>query len=226
MSIPSLLTRSVAEAVGTFVLVFAAAGSVMVTELSNSPVSSLVPSFGSGLVVAAMVYVFGPVSGAHINPAVTLGLALSKHMPWRHTPAYWAAQIAGASAAAGTLRLMLGNAADLGRHAPSGGTLPSLSMEIVLTFILVLVISAVVANPSRLGTVSGVAIGGTVFLGTMLGEPVSGGSMNPARSFGPALVGWTWTEHWLYWVGPTIGAAMGAIFYQRLSAHSEEGDTG
>ena len=101
MSIPRLLTRSAAEAVGTFVLVFAAAGAVMVTELSNDPVSSLVPSFGSGLVVAAMVYVFGPVSGAHINPAVTLALALSKHIPWRHTPAYWAAQIAGTSARGG-----------------------------------------------------------------------------------------------------------------------------
>ena len=226
MSIPRLLTRSAAEAVGTFVLVFAAAGSVMVTELSNNQVSSLVPSFGSGLVVAAMVYVFGPISGAHINPAVTLVLALSKHMPWRHTPAYWAAQIAGASAAAGTLRLMLGNAAGLGGHSPSGGNLESLSMEIVLTFILLLVISAVVANPSRLGSVSGVIIGGTVFLGTMLGESVSGGSMNPARSFGPALVGWTWTHHWLYWVGPIIGAAAGAVFYHRLhAAHSEEGDT-
>ena len=101
MSIPRLLTRSAAEAVGTFILVFAAAGSVMVTELSNNQVSSLVPSFGSGLVVAAMVYVFGPISGAHINPAVTLALALNKHMPWRHTPAYWAAQIAGASARGG-----------------------------------------------------------------------------------------------------------------------------
>ena len=102
----------------------------------------------------------------------------------------------------------------------------SLSMEIVLTFILLLVISAVVANPSRLGSVSGVIIGGTVFLGTMLGESVSGGSMNPARSFGPALVGWTWTHHWLYWVGPIIGAAMGAFFYHQLHlVHSEEGDT-
>ena len=225
MTIPRLLTQSVSEAVGTFVLVFAAAGSVMVTELSNNHVSSLAPSFGSGLVVAAMVYVFGSISGAHINPAVTLALALSKHMPWRHTPAYWAAQVIGASAAAGTLRLMLGDVAGLGGHAPSGGTLQSLSMEIVLTFILVVVISAVVANPSRLGSVSGVAIGGTVFLGTMLGEPVSGGSMNPARSFGPALVGWTWSDHWLYWVGPIIGAAMGAIFYHRIHlAHSEEGD--
>ena len=226
MSIPRLLTQSTAEAVGTFVLVFAAAGSVMVTELSSTPVASLVPSLGSGLVVLAMVYVFGPISGAHINPAVTLGLALSRRMPWRHTPAYWAAQIAGASAAAGALRLMLGDTAGLGGHAPSGGILQSLSMEIVLTFILVLVISAVVANPGRLGSVSGVAIGGTVFLGTMLGEPVSGGSMNPARSFGPALVDWAWTDHWLYWVGPILGGAAGALFYKRLHAtHSKEEDS-
>ena len=99
-------------------------------------------------------------------------------------------------------------------------------MEVVLTFILLLAISGVVANPSRFGSVSGVIIGGTVFLGTMLGEPVSGGSMNPSRSFGPALVGWTWTHHWLYWVGPIIGAAMGALFYHRLHlAHYEGGDT-
>ena len=174
MSIPRLLTRSAAEAVGTFVLVFAAAGAVMVTELSNDPVSSLVPSFGSGLVVAAMVYVFGPVSGAHINPAVTLALALSKHIPWRHTPAYWAAQITGTSARGGHpaadawKRSRTGRPLAVGQHlgVTVDGGCPNLHPS--------------PGHQRRRGESQqarqrvGVIIGGTVFLGTMVGESISG----------------------------------------------------
>ena len=216
MKTPPPLLRFVAEAIGTFTLVFAAAGSVMVEELSDGLVTPLGVALSAGLAVMATVYAVGHISGAHINPAVTLGLLLTRRLPWRDAPAYWGAQVGGAVLAAGTLRAVLGDVASMGGHRPSGGVASSLGLEVALTFSLMLVIMAVVANSERIGKASGLVIGGTVFLGVLVGGPISGGSMNPARSFGPALVGWTWTAHWVYWVGPPLGATLGAAAYWSL----------
>ena len=214
---PGILPRALAEVVGTFLLVLFAAGSVMVDERSGGLVTDLGEALSSGLIVMAMVYAIGQISGAHINPAVTLGLLLTRRLPWRDAPAYWGAQVCGAVLAAGTLRAVLGDVASMGGHRPSGDVTPSLGLEVVLTFSLMFVIMAVVANPERIGKASGSAIGGTVFLGVLVGGPISGGSMNPARSFGPALVGWTWTGHWVYWVGPLLGATLGSATYWSLA---------
>ena len=219
-----LRPRLLAEVVGTFLLVFFAAGSVMIDERSGGLVTDLGEALSSGLVVMAMVYAIGQISGAHINPAVTLGFMLTKRIPWRDAPAYWGAQIGGAVLAAGTLRALFGVVASMGGHRPSGDVAQSLGLEVVLTFVLMFVIMAVVANPERIGRASGLAIGGTVALGVLVGGPISGGSMNPARSFGPALVGWTWTAHWVYWVGPLLGATLGALAYWSLEKSLERND--
>jgi len=213
---PGILPRALAEAAGTFLLVLFAAGSVMVDERSGGLVTDLGEALSSCLIVMAMVYAVGRISGAHINPAVTLGLLLTRRFRLRDAPAYWGAQIGGGVLAAGALRAVLGDVASVGGHRPSGDVVPSLGLEVVLTFSLMFVIMAVVANPERIGKASGLAIGGTVFLGVLVGGPISGGSMNPARSFGPALVGWTWTAHWVYWVGPLLGATLGAAAYRSL----------
>jgi len=213
---PGILPRAFAEVVGTFLLVLFAAGSVMVDERSGGLVTDLGEALSSGLIVMAMVYAIGRISGAHINPAVTLGLLLTRRFPWRDAPAYWGAQVGGAVLAAGTLRAVLGDVASMGGHRPSGDVAPSLGLEVALTFSLLFVIMAVVANPERIGKASGLVIGGTVFLGVLVGGPISGGSMNPARSFGPALVGWTWTAHWVYWVAPLLGATLGVAAYWSL----------
>ena len=216
MTSSSLLPRSLAEVVGTFLLVFFAAGSVMIDERSGGLVTDPGEALSSGLIVMAMVYAIGHISGAHINPAVTLGFLLTRRIPWRHSLAYWGAQIGGAVLGAGALRVMFGNIASMGGHMPSGNVIESLGLEIALTFSLMFVIMAVVSNPGKIGSASGMVIGGTVALGVLVGGPISGGSMNPARSLGPALIGWTWTAHWLYWAGPLLGATLGASAYKLL----------
>jgi MIP family channel proteins len=154
------------------------------------------------------------VSGAHFNPAVTFAFALSRHFPWVRAFAYWAAQIAGALLAAALLRVSLGADAHLGATLPSGSQGQSFVWEVVLTFFLMFVIMAVATDTRAVGEAAAIAIGGTVGLDAMFGGPVSGASMNPARSLGPALVGGNLHALWLYIVAPLVGAALGALTYQ------------
>ena len=209
--------RFVAELAGTFGLVFFAAGAVMIDELSGGTVTHVGSAITSGLIVTAMIYTVGHVSGAHINPAVTLGIALTRHLPWKQALLYWCAQVLGAVAAAGVLRALFGLVAGMGGHVPSGSAAQSFGLEIVLTFFLVFVIMAVATDRRAVGQGAALAIGATVLVGVLIGGPISGGSMNPARSFGPALVGWTWTDHWVYWAGPLVGATLGGLSYHWLS---------
>lgn len=194
-----------------------AAGVVVVDTLFDGSVTPVGIAAGGGIIVMLMVYVLGPVSGAHINPAVTLGMALSGRVAWRDVPAYWVAQIAGAAAAGGTLRMLFGLVENLGGHEPSGSAAQSLAAEVLATFMLMFVIASVVSNP-RLDPLAGVAIGGMVAVGIMFFGPVSGGSMNPARSFGPALASMSWAGHWIYWVGPALGAALAVLVHRYLLA--------
>ena len=207
--------RALAELLGTFALVFGAAGAVMADELTGGAVGPVGMALAAGFVVAAMVYALGHHSGAHINPAVTLGFALTKHLPWKDAAAYWAAQGAGAICAAAVLRGVFGPVAGIGRHAPAGGAVEAAAMEVVLTLLLMFVIMAVAAD-RRASPAAGIAIGAAVAMGILVGGPISGGSMNPARSLGPALLSWTWSGQWVYLAGPLAGAAAGALGYRWL----------
>jgi aquaporin NIP len=207
--------RLAAEALGAFALVFFGAGAIMVAAKYGA-FGQLGIAIAFGLAIAAMVYALGHISGAHLNPAVSLGFALSRHFPWRLVGAYWAAQLLGAIAAAFLLRASLGDIADVGATTPSGSDRQSFLWEIVLTFVLMLVIMAVATDTRAVGEAAAIAIGGTVALDALVGGPVSGASMNPARSLGPALAAGQFDALWIYLLAPLIGAALGALAYQLL----------
>jgi MIP family channel proteins len=203
----------VAEAVGTFALVFAGAGAIVVDARTHA-LGHVGVAITFGLVIMAMIYAVGHVSGAHFNPAVTFAFALTRHFPWTRAAAYWGAQVAGALLAAVAIRSSLGKDAQLGATLPSGSQAQSFVWELVLTFFLMFVIMAVATDTRAVGEAAAIAIGGTVGLDAMFGGPISGASMNPARSIGPALVVADVHALWLYIVAPLTGATLGALTYQ------------
>jgi aquaporin NIP len=202
-----------AEAIGTFALVFAGAGAVMV-DAKTGALGQVGIALTFGLVIAAMIYAVGHISGAHFNPAVSFAFAISRHFPWARLSAYWGAQIAGALAAALLLRALLGDVGNVGATLPSGSQGQSFAWEIVLTFLLMFVITAVATDTRAVGEAAALAIGATVGLDAMFGGPISGASMNPARSLGPGLVAGELSALWLYVAGPLVGATLGALAYQ------------
>lgn len=207
------LRAYVAEAVGTFLLVFAGPGAAVINSVSGGGVTSLGIGLSFGLVVMVAIFAIGHISGAHINPAVTLTFATFGSFPWRHVPVYIVAQLVGATTAALTLRLLFGNVAGLGSTVPTDGAGQALGLEIVITFFLMFVIMAVATDERAVPGAAAVAIGGYVALAATFSGPIAGASMNPARSFGPAIASGTWNEHWVYWLGPIAGALLGALVY-------------
>ncbi len=212
------MRRCAAEFVGTFLLVFAGPGAVIVNGVSGGGVGSLGIGLSFGLAVMAAIYAVGHLSGAHINPAVTLAFALTRHFPWRLVPAYIVSQLAGACAASATHLALFGDVANLGATVPSGSPLQAAFLELILTLFLMFVVSAVATDVRAVGGAAAIAIGGYVALAATFAGPIAGASMNPARSFGPALVSGTWTAHWAYWAGPVTGAALGALIYRYVRA--------
>ena len=198
----------VAEFIGTFALVFAGCGAIAIGKLPETGVA-----ITFGLVIAVMIYALGHISGAHFNPAVSIGFAIGRHFPWARVATYAIAQIAGAVAGALALRAILGPGVPLGATVPAGTDLQSLAMEAVLTFFLMLVITAVATDSRAVGEAAAVAIGGAVALGALVGGPISGASMNPARSLGPALVTGDLSHIWVYLAGPLIGSVAAAVLY-------------
>ena len=216
-SIASVSRETVAEGIGTFILVFAGTGAVMVNQISSGAVSHLGISFVFGAVVAALIYTLGHLSGAHFNPAVTLGFWASGFFPKRRVLPYVLAQSAGAIAASILLLIALGPVAQLGATLPlNGNWLQSLVLETVLTFILMFVILGTADRRAHIGF-AGLAIGLTVGLEAAFMGPITGASMNPARSLGPAFVGGIWQHHWVYWVAPILGAQLAVLVYRQLS---------
>ncbi len=215
----------VAEFVGTFALVFAGCGAIMV-DAKTGALGHVGVAISFGLVIMAMIYAVGHISGAHFNPAVSFAFALSRHFPWPRTFAYWAAQLLGALAAAAILRGSLGNLAHTGATLPSGSQGQSFLWELVLTFFLMFVIMAVATDTRAVGEAAAIAIGGTVGLDAMFGGPISGASMNPARSAGPALVGGDLHALWLYVVAPLVGASLGAVVYELIRGEPSRPTTG
>ena len=215
---PDYRREAIAEFLGTFILVFAGTGAVMVNKTSAGSVTHLGISFVFGAVVTAMIYALGHISGAHFNPAVTLGFWASGFFPKYKVLPYVLAQCAGAIAASQLLLITLGEVANLGATIPlNGNWLQSLILETVLTFILMFVIlGSGLDRRAHIGF-AGIAIGLTVGLEAAFMGPITGASMNPARSLGPALIGGIWNHHWVYWVAPIWGAQLAVAVYRELS---------
>ena len=210
-----LLRTLVAEAIGTFALVFAGCGAIMVDATTHA-LGHVGVALSFGLVIMVMIYAVGHISGAHLNPAVTLAFACTRHFSWPRVPLYWAAQLVGATAAALVLRESLGDVAHVGATLPSGSDGQAFLWEAVLTFFLMFVIMAVATDTRAVGEAAAIAIGATVGLDAMFGGPISGASMNPARSLGPAIAAADFNSIWVYLVAPIGGAVAAALAYQLL----------
>jgi aquaporin NIP len=219
---PNLMRRSLAEGIGAFALVFAGCGAIVTDAVHAGVLGAVGVSLVFGLVIMAMVYATGHLSGAHLNPSVTLAFTLTRHFPAREATAYIAAQLIGALTAA-TLLLAVwpSEPASLGATVPSVGAGSALVYEAVLTAFLMFVIMAVATDARAVGTGAAIAIGGTVGLDALFGGPVTGASMNPARSLGPGLVSGELHEIWIYFVAPVAGAAIGALAYQLVRGPTE-----
>ena len=212
---PNLPRRCAAEGLAAFALVFAGCGAIVTDATRDGVLGTLGVALVFGLVIMAMIYATGHLSGAHINPAVTIAFTLTRHFPGRDAIAYIAAQLVGATLAAFVLLFAWPEApADLGATVPSVEVGTALLYEVLMTAILMFVIISVATDARAVGAGAAIAIGGTVALDAIFGGPLTGASMNPARSFGPALASGTWTDFWIYLVGPVVGAALGAFAYQ------------
>lgn len=201
------MRRLLAEALGTFCLVFAGTGAIVVDQSTGGSITHAGVALTFGLVVMAMIYTFGDVSGAHLNPAVSVAFALSGRFAPRDGPGYVVAQVLGALAASALLRVLFPGSSTLGATLPAGSAWQALVLEAVLTFILMLVILSVSSGPKERGIMAGIAVGGVVGLEAMFAGPVSGASMNPARSLAPAVVSGHVGSLWVYLLAPVVGAA-------------------
>jgi aquaporin NIP len=208
-----LLRRSGAEFIGTFGLVTAGCGAIMVNTQTGA-LGHVGIALTFGLIITVMIAATGHISGAHFNPAVTIAFAVTRHFPWREVIYYIVAQCLGAVLGALTLRLLIGDVAALGATLPSGRVEQSFGLEVLLSAVLMFVIISVATDTKALGAPAALAIGFTVALDALWGGPISGASMNPARSFGPAMIAGIWTDQWIYWIAPILGAVLGALGYQ------------
>jgi aquaporin NIP len=200
--------RLIAEMTGTFALVFAGTGAIIIDGVSGGAITHPGIALTFGLIVAAMIYTFGDVSGAHLNPAVTTAFAVAGRFPWRDVPAYIGAQVAGAFIASLVLRGLFPGHVTLGATLPAGSPMQSAILETILTMVLMLVILSVSTGAKEKGITAGVAIGSVVALEAMFAGPISGASMNPARSLAPAIVSGRVEHLWIYAVAPILGALL------------------
>jgi aquaporin NIP len=197
-----------AEIMGTFALVFAGTGAVVIDDITGGTITHVGIALTFGLIVMAAIYAIGDISGAHLNPAVTTGFFLAGKLPGREVIPYIASQLAGAFLASLILLMLFGNHAHLGATLPRGSALQSFGLEVILTWLLMFVILCVSSGPKEVGIMAGAAIGGVIALEALFGGPISGASMNPARSIAPAIVSHTLTSLWVYIAGPVLGAAL------------------
>lgn len=203
-----------AELIGTFTLVFIGAGAGALSSTAGSGLVGVALAHGVALMV--IVYTWGAISGAHVNPAVTFGVALAGRMPWVRAIGYWIAQLAGAALAGFLLRYLVGTTGQLGMTLPAAGvsSLQAVVLEAVLTFFLVVTVFAC-AIAGRNGNAAGLAIGLVLTMDILMGGPLTGAAMNPARAFGPALALGNFSSFWVYVLGPLAGGGLAGLMYAR-----------
>ena len=208
------MKKYIAELIGTFALVFCGTGAIIINQQTNGQVGHIGIAITFGLIVTAMIYAFGGTTGAHLNPAVTIAFSLAGLFPKKEILPYIAAQITGAFMATAVLKLLFPTNINLGATIPAGSNFQSFILEIILTFILMLVILLTSQGSKETGTMAGLAIGGTVLLEAMFAGPICGASMNPARSLSPAIVSGNITTLWIYLTAPVLGAIMATFAWK------------
>ena len=227
-----ILGAAIAELVGTFILVFGgtavAVGAILARPTAGAAYDSLAVALAFGLALAVVVAALGHVSGAHVNPAVTLGMAATGKFPWNYVPHYVGAQLVGAVLGALATWVSFGGVgarseANLAATYPAQGVgdLQAFIVEVLITFILVFVVMAVATDGRAPAAIAPIAVGFALAVGVFIAGPVTGGSVNPARSLGPMLVATDLTSVWLYILGPIIGGVLGALLYDRFMAQTE-----
>ncbi|MFN0077232.1 MAG: aquaporin [Prosthecobacter sp.] len=200
------MNKLLSELLGTFTLVFAGTGAIVINEVSGGVIGHAGIALTFGLVVMAMIYTFGDVSGAHLNPAVTLAFAAARRFAWKDVPGFVIAQISGACFASGVLRLLFPTIEKLGATLPAGAAMQSFVLEFILSAILMLTILRISTGAKEKGITAGIAIGGVIALEAMFAGPICGASMNPARSLAPALVSGHLEHLWIYLTATVLGA--------------------
>jgi aquaporin NIP len=210
------MKQYIAEAIGTFCLVFAGTGAIVIDAESGGKITHVGISLTFGLVVMAMIYAVGDTSGAHLNPAVTLGFWVSRRFPGKSLIPYIASQLVGAFAASALLWTMF-KGSNLGATHPVGPEWRSFVLEAVLTAILMFSILSVATGPKEKGLLAGVAIGGVIALEAMFAGPICGASMNPARSLAPAVLTGELSDIWIYFAGPILGAGIGVLAHKAIT---------
>ncbi|BAF10022.1 aquaporin NIP2-1 [Oryza sativa Japonica Group] len=210
---PHLLKKVVSEVVATFLLVFMTCGAAGISGSDLSRISQLGQSIAGGLIVTVMIYAVGHISGAHMNPAVTLAFAVFRHFPWIQVPFYWAAQFTGAICASFVLKAVIHPVDVIGTTTPVGPHWHSLVVEVIVTFNMMFVTLAVATDTRAVGELAGLAVGSAVCITSIFAGAISGGSMNPARTLGPALASNKFDGLWIYFLGPVMGTLSGAWTY-------------
>ncbi|XP_047316340.1 probable aquaporin NIP-type [Impatiens glandulifera] len=214
----STAQKMVAELIGTYFVIFSGCGSVVVNNLYDGTVTFPGICLTWGLIVMVMIYTLGHVSGAHFNPAVTIASATFRRFPWKEVPFYIVAQLLGAVLASGTLNLIfdISESKDFFGTVPVGTDIQSFVLEVVTSFLLMFVVTALSTDNRAIGELGGMAVGMTITINVFVAGPISGASMNPARSLGPAFVKNIYKGIWVYILGPPIGTILGAFIYKFL----------
>jgi aquaporin NIP len=210
------MKRYYAEALGTFALVFCGTGAIVINQESAGVITHPGVAFTFGLIVMVMIYALGPVSGAHLNPAVTIAFTIAKRFPLNQVLPYILSQAVGAFTASVTLRFLFVKNEFLGATMPAGTELQSFILEVILTFFLMLVIINVASGSKEQGMFAGLAIGSTVLLEAMFAGPICGASMNPIRSISPAVVSGHIEHLWIYIVAPVVGASLAILAWKLI----------
>ncbi len=210
------MKKYIAEFIGTFALVFCGTGAAIINEVTQGEVSHVGVAVTFGLIVMVMINSIGDISGAHMNPAVTIAFAVNKNFKWAHVLPYLISQAAGAFAASFILKYLFPSSVFLGATVPAGAPMQSFILEIILSFFLMLVILQVATGSKEQGLLAGITIGSVVLLEAMFAGPISGASMNPVRSLAPAIAGSHTKDLWIYLSAPFIGALLGVLFYQLI----------